>query len=37
VREAGFTRPIRAGVLRVRQFPPTLSDEHGTVTKPASW
>lgn len=37
VRESDFIRPIRAGALRVSQFPPTLSDEHGTITKPASW
>ena len=37
VRAADFIRPIRAGVLRVSQFPPTLSDEYGTITKPASW
>jgi NYN domain-containing protein len=37
LREADFIRPIRAGVLRVSQFPSTLSDEHGVFSKPASW
>jgi len=37
VREADFIRPIRAGVLRVSQFPATLTDEHGTIRKPESW
>ncbi|MDQ3692284.1 MAG: NYN domain-containing protein [Chloroflexota bacterium] len=28
---------IRIWVLRDSQFPPTLNDEHGTITKPATW
>jgi hypothetical protein len=34
---ADFIRPIRGGALRASQFPPTLSDEHGTFSKPTSW
>jgi len=34
---ASTCKPIREGVLRVSQFPETLTDEHGTITKPASW
>lgn len=34
---ASFYRPIRAGALAQSQFPPTLTDAHGTITKPASW
>jgi uncharacterized LabA/DUF88 family protein len=37
LRESDFIRPIRRGALRVSQFPPTLSDEHGLFSKPASW
>jgi uncharacterized LabA/DUF88 family protein len=32
-----FIKPIRTGVLRASQFPPTLTDQHGTFTKPESW
>lgn len=32
-----FIKQIRAGVLRVSQFPSTLTDQHGTFTKPANW
>jgi uncharacterized LabA/DUF88 family protein len=32
-----FIKQIRAGVLRTAQFPVTLTDAHGTFTKPASW
>jgi NYN domain len=33
-----FTKPIRAGVLRESQFPPTLTDAFGaTITKPDQW
>ena len=32
-----FIKAIRAGVLGASQFPPTLTDAHGTFTKPASW
>jgi uncharacterized LabA/DUF88 family protein len=34
---ATFYRPIRDGVLRVSQFPPELTDQHGIIRKPASW
>ena len=32
-----FIKQIRGGVLRTAQFPPTLTDKHGTFTKPAAW
>ena len=32
-----FIKQIRAGVLQAAQFAPTLSDQHGTFTKPTSW
>ena len=32
-----FYKPIRKGVLQASQFPDTLSDQHGTFTKPAAW
>ena len=32
-----FIKQIRAGVLRTAQFPPALTDAHGTFTKPAVW
>lgn len=32
-----FFKQIRAGVLSASQFPPTLNDATGTITKPASW
>jgi hypothetical protein len=35
--EANFFQPIRQGVLRDSQFPPTLMDRSGTFHKPASW
>jgi hypothetical protein len=28
---------MRKGLLRASQFPDTLEDEHGTITKPAGW
>lgn len=34
---ANFYRPIRRGVLAQSQFPPTLHDAHGNITKPATW
>jgi hypothetical protein len=34
---ASFKRQIRQGVLSAAQFPPTLTDKHGTITKPPSW
>lgn len=36
-REASFVRPIRAGALKAAQFPTTLKDAHGTITKPTTW
>jgi len=32
-----FIKSIRAGVLQASQFPPTLTDQNGTFTKPTSW
>ncbi len=32
-----FIKQIRPGVLAKSQFPPTLTDQHGTFSKPASW
>ena len=32
-----FIKQIRAGVLQASQFPATMSDQHGTFTKPAGW
>ena len=32
-----FIKQIRTGVLRTAQFPLTLTDAHGTFTKPAAW
>jgi hypothetical protein len=32
-----FIKPIRAGVLKAAQFPVTLTDAHGTFTKPQAW
>jgi alkylhydroperoxidase family enzyme len=34
---ATFRKQIRHGALRVSQFPPSLTDANGTITKPASW
>jgi hypothetical protein len=34
---ASFRKQLRKGVLAAAQFPQTLTDEHGTITKPASW
>lgn len=34
---ATFLKTIRKGVLGASQFPPTLTDQHGTFQKPASW
>lgn len=36
-RYATFVRPIRTGVLAASQFPPTLTDTHGTFHKPSVW
>lgn len=30
-------RKMRSGVIRASQFPATLADAHGTITKPAQW
>ena len=32
-----FYKPIRKGALSASQFPATLADRNGTITKPASW
>jgi hypothetical protein len=32
-----YRQSIRAGVLSVSQFPRTITDAHGTFTKPSSW
>jgi hypothetical protein len=32
-----FFKQIRSGVLRNSQFPDTLTDPHGTITKPTRW
>lgn len=32
-----FFKQIRSGVLRDSQFPDTLTDKHGTITKPPRW
>jgi hypothetical protein len=32
-----FVKQIRRGPLRACQFPPTLSDAKGPITKPPSW
>jgi hypothetical protein len=34
---ATFVRRLRGNTLRDSQFPLTLSDAHGTITKPAGW
>lgn len=34
---ATFYKHIRPGVLAASQFPVTLTDEHGTFSKPAGW
>jgi hypothetical protein len=34
---ARFIREIRSGVLGASQFPVTLRDAHGIITKPATW
>lgn len=36
-RVASFVRPIRPGALSASQFPPTLRDARGVLTKPAIW
>lgn len=32
-----FIKPIRTGVLQASQFSASLSDQHGTFTKPLAW
>jgi NYN domain len=34
---ASFRRQIREGLLKSSQFPRTVADEHGTITKPDRW
>lgn len=34
---ATFRKQIRKGALSASQFPPTLTDARGTITKPAAW
>lgn len=35
--QVAFIKQIRAGVLAKSQFPPTLTDAHGSFSKPVSW
>jgi hypothetical protein len=37
VKVASFRKQVRQGVLAAAQFPDQIEDEHGTITKPASW
>ena len=37
VAAATYVKSIRKGVLRTSQFPHTLTDAHGTITKPSDW
>lgn len=37
VKAATLVRSLRAGVLSASQFPHSLQDANGTVTKPTSW
>ena len=32
-----FYKQIRKGALKASQLPPTLKDQHGTITKPPGW
>jgi hypothetical protein len=34
---AMFKKQLRKGVLAAAQFPETLQDKRGTITKPANW
>lgn len=36
-RQATFIKQIRQGVLAASQFPATLHDAQGLITKPSSW
>ncbi|MGC9221007.1 MAG: hypothetical protein ACP5H2_06600 [Solirubrobacteraceae bacterium] len=35
--KATFYKTLRRGVLMASQFPPTLHDGHGTISRPSSW
>ena len=35
--KGSFYKPIRAGALASSLFPATLTDAHGTITKPPGW
>jgi uncharacterized LabA/DUF88 family protein len=35
--EADFIRHVRPGLLKTSQFPVTLTDAQGTISKPATW
>jgi len=37
VKVATFQKQMRVGVLKAAQFPDQLTDQHGTITKPAAW
>lgn len=37
LRVASFYKPLRKGLLQACQFPPTLVDAHGEITKPKGW
>jgi hypothetical protein len=37
MRTADFYRRIHTGALKASLFPPTLTDAHGTITKPKGW
>jgi hypothetical protein len=37
VKVATFQKQMRTGVLKAAQFPNKITDQYGTVTKPASW
>jgi uncharacterized LabA/DUF88 family protein len=36
-REASFVKQIRTAALKASQFPRTMKDAHGVITKPSSW
>ncbi len=37
LKAASFFKPIRKGVLEASQFPASIQDSHGTITKPDRW
>lgn len=37
LKNSDFYKPVCEGVLRISQFPRTLSDKHGDFEKPSSW